>query len=206
MRGGVGITNFGLRGMEKWATVLTSTREKKSWPKIYPPGATMFDALYSMYVQITARGTGGSADRNLFADFLDQASDLLEKPGLREAAKQFRCCEQHWTGIADAHLPANVPMFAEIHQLLRRRAEALETQAGLKEIPGIRQKLDEVMAQSREQFPLTTSDTRILLNDIRQRVLKMRDAESEAIRVIESAMGISSTPTEPSYAGTVSES
>jgi hypothetical protein len=39
--------NFGWAAYEKWAYLLTDTKDKKSWARIFPPGAKMFAGLES---------------------------------------------------------------------------------------------------------------------------------------------------------------
>lgn len=186
---GLGITNFGLRGLEKWATVLTSTKEKKSWIKVFPPGPALYDALYSIFAQITARG-GGSANRGLYADFLVEAADILKRPALREAAEQYRRAEQAWTELAEAHLPGTVPEFAEARELTLRRNRLFEEKgaSAKQEVMEIRKRLDEIAEQCRTNFPLSFSDARSLLADLRTRIMNVRDVEAEAARALEAAM------------------
>jgi hypothetical protein len=190
MHGGLGITNFGLRGLEKWAAVLTSTKEKKSWPKIFAPGPLLYEALYSIFAQIRGRSATGNANRAYYADFLDQAADILSNPGLRGAAQSYRKCDEIWGEIADAHLPGSVPPFEEARRLTLRRRELFESK-GLdaeREIQQIRGRLREIAEEAGANFPLSAEDVRSLLNDLRQRVLKLRSAEAEALDVLEAAV------------------
>jgi hypothetical protein len=186
---GLGITNFGLRGLEKWATVLTSTKEKKSWIKIFPPGPALYDALYSMFVQISARG-GGAANRGLYADFLTEAAEILNRPTLREAAEQYRRAERIWTELGEAHLPEAVPEFAEARQLTLRRNRLFEEKGAeaKEEVLEVRKRLDEIAERCRQTFPLNFNDTRALLADVRARILNVHDSEAEAARALEAAM------------------
>jgi hypothetical protein len=190
LRGGLGITNFGLRGMEKWATVLTSSKEKKSWPKIFAPGPTLYDALYSIFAQISARSDTGHAHRAFYADFLEEASGILSRPGLRQAAEQYRRADAEWAAVADAHLPSTIPNFAEAKQLAIRRRVLFEEHGldAADEIARIRARLTEIQKEAHENFPISFQDSRTLLNDLRQRVLRLREVEEEALRSLESAM------------------
>src|SRR5579885_715781 len=186
---GLGITNFGLRGFEKWATVLTSAKEKKSWVKVFPPGPALYDALYSIFAQITARG-GGSANRGLYADFLVEAAEILNRPALRNAASEYRRAEQAWLELAEAHLPGAVPEFAEARQLTLRRTRLFEEQgaAAKHEVMQIRGRLEEIAEHCRAHFPLSLSDARELFSDLRARILNVRDIEAEAARALEAAI------------------
>ncbi len=199
MNHGLGITNFGIRGMEKWATVLTSAKEKKSWPKIFSPGPTLFDALYSIFVQVSGRSGTGHGNRAFYADFLDQASEILSVPGLRGAADLYRQCDQMWEAVANEHLPDSAPLFKEAKELTLRQRVLFESE-GVQaddEIQSIRKRLQEIAQEASEKFPLSFQDSRTLLNDLRVRILKLRDAEAEAVRALEAAIGPCSTAETP---------
>jgi hypothetical protein len=191
MNEGLGITNFGLRGMEKWANVLTSTKEKKSWTKIFPPGATLFDALYSIFNQIAARDSGGCADRRLYAAFLKEAAEVVDRPALRDVAEQYRGVERTWRAVAESHLPGEVPPFAEARELTLRRTHLFEEQGvdAAEELKSIRRRLEQIANECREQFPMSSNDTRSLLHDLRQQILRLRDEERDVLRALEAAMG-----------------
>jgi hypothetical protein len=190
MTQGLGITNFGLKGMEKWATVLTSSREKKSWLKIFPPGPALFESLFSVFCQIRLRSSDGSALRGMYADFLDQAALLIERPELREVANLFRHSERMWTDLAEAHLPDSIPQFKELKQLAvdrktlfdQRGAEALD------EIVRMRDRIEQISNEMRQQFPLGASESKALLTDLRIRILRLKEHEAEAVRALDRAM------------------
>lgn len=190
MHGGLGITNFGLRGMEKWAAVLTSTKEKKSWPKIFAPGALLYEALYSIFAQIRGRSNTGNANRAYYAKFLDEAAEVLSNRGLRDAAHHYRQCDEMWGETADAHLPESVPLFKEARELTIRGRETFETRGpeAQEDLLKIRRRLRDIAEEAGANFPLTNEDVRGLLNDLRQRVLKLRNAEADAVKALEAAL------------------
>lgn len=190
MNEGLGITNFGIRGLEKWATVMTSAKEKKSWPKIFPPGPALYEALFSIFAQIATRSNTGNAHRTLFAEFLEESAEVLDRPALREAAEAYRRAEEEWGQVADAHLPSSVPLFEEAKNLALRRRCLFESEGpdAARQISGIRDRLIEIEREVGENFPLPFQDTRTLLNDLRQRILKLRDTETEALRTLEAAL------------------
>ncbi len=52
----------------------------------------------------------------------------------------------------------------------------------------IRKRLEEIAEQCRTNFPLSFSDARALLADLRTRIMNVRDVEAEAARALEAAM------------------
>jgi len=87
-------SNFGFAAYQRWADVLFNDKDKQSWNKIFPAGRNMFAGLTSAFERIELFGTGGSASRPLYADFLDESSSLINRPALRdgETIPRARAC------------------------------------------------------------------------------------------------------------------
>jgi hypothetical protein len=187
---GLGIANFGLKGMEKWATILTSTKEKKSWLKVYSPGADLYCALFTIYEQISVRGNVGAGSRTLYAEFLEEAADLLARPGLRDVAALYRESESLWQDVANAHLPGQYPIFSEACELAQERKRLFETRGlgGRERLDQIKARLAEIERSMAMEFPVPQNDLRALFGGIRQRILKMRDHESRCVEALQAAM------------------
>jgi len=113
--------NFGFAAYQRWVDVLKDNKDKQSWQKIFPFGRPMFAGLVSAFERIELFGTGGAASRPLFADFLEEASLILNKPALSEAAKQILALATHWTALSEALLPSEQPLFKETRQLLLQK-------------------------------------------------------------------------------------
>ena len=191
MTTGLGIANFGLNGLDKWSTMLTSSKEKKSWLKMFPPGGPLYRSLFSIYDQIATRGDIGAAGRCFYAEFLEEASDLLAKPGLRDVAAQYRQLDGVWQALADAHLPDSVPLFAESRRLANERKSLFETKgaAARDRLDEIRHRLTDIEQQCTAEFPLQPNEIRPLLADLRQHILHVREQEAGAVQALAGAMG-----------------
>jgi hypothetical protein len=82
--------NFGLRAYEWWAEQLTNPRARVSWEKEFPAGRKMLAGLSSAYDDIMHFGKHDDpADRGKFADFLDEASMILDRPALADVGPEF---------------------------------------------------------------------------------------------------------------------
>ncbi len=190
MVSGLGIANFGLKGMEKWATILTSSKEKKSWLKVYSPGSDFYCALFTIYEQIMTRGSVGPACRGLYAEFLNEAAGVLGNNALQDASSLYRESESLWQEVAEAHLPASFPAFAEARELAQERKDVFEKQGreGQDRLEQIKARLAEIESSMSVQFPISQNDIRGLLNDIRHRILKLREHESKCIEALQAAI------------------
>jgi hypothetical protein len=184
-------TNFGLAALRKWAGLLTDTKDPKGWARLFPPGPAMYAALKSTFEFIETAGTGGGAARPMYADFLDEASDLLGKPALRDIAGQFRASGEHWSALARALLPESVPRLKETRELVLRAERLFREQGGdsLAERRRIAGRLSDLKAELAGDFSLTTSESAALRDDLRQRILAIHDLERAAVVDLKEAIG-----------------
>jgi Domain of unknown function (DUF4872) len=116
--------NFGYAAHQRLADMLVNTRNKQSWERFFTPGVRKYHALAGAvgqpgaYSWIQTLGAGPGAERGLYADFLDEAAEILKKPALKDSARQFRESYSLWMDLAAALLPNNLPLLGESKNLL----------------------------------------------------------------------------------------
>lgn len=186
---GLGIANFGLAALNKWAQMLTNTKNKKGWPNCFPGGPPLHGAMSTVFEQIELRGYGGSAFRGLYADFLDQAAGVLKKSAFRKVAEQFRESEASWRAISDAALPDSIPLLKETREALTRRSVLIRkprTTAIDKELESLRDRLKQLRERSAKELSLSKADTLDLFGAISERVLETEKIERAAFTELSS--------------------
>jgi hypothetical protein len=143
-----------------------------------------------MYTWIQFFGAGDGAERALYADFLDEASVLLENKSLKEAAKQFRLSHKKWIEFADVLLPSRVPAFRETKSLLTKKHQLLVENKGsaLEEVIAINKKLKKIEADMAKNFPLSPSETADLRSELREHVLGIAQSEKGAVDALQASM------------------
>jgi hypothetical protein len=186
-------TNFGFAAFKRWADLLTKPNQRLSWAKEFPVGIKMYAGLTSAFDNIAIIGKNGrdqDADRVMYADFLDEASLVLNKPSLREVARLFRTSAQAWRELAEALLPENIPMFKETRNLMLRKHRLFLDQgnAAQSAIQQINTRLVEIKDEVTLDFPLNESQVAAMRENLRAHVLKIHDVEQEAIRMLQAAM------------------
>jgi hypothetical protein len=188
--------NFGLAGLQHWAKLLTNTRNKHSWTRYFPRGAGLYAALLGRPGQpgalgwIETWGSAGGAERGLYADFLDEAAQILSKPGLTDAAQIFRHSKAAWDELAALLVPAGCERLEEARDLLLQRHRRFTEQgdAQLDEIARIDTRLAEIRASVREDFPLSEDEVTDLQQRLAEQVLAIHDIEAEAVQTMQAAM------------------
>jgi hypothetical protein len=182
--------SFGLAAFQRWADLLTLPKQKLSWEREFPAGPKMYAGLTSAYKSIALVPGEGQAERDVYADFLDEASALLGNPALGEAATRFRASGRAWRALANALLPDDAPAFKETRELLARRYRLFVDKGGaaLPEIQQIDARLGTIKAGVSKKFPLAPADVVAMRENLRDRVMQLRALEQEAHATLRAAM------------------
>jgi hypothetical protein len=89
--------SFSLPAWAKWARMVGDTRAAKGWPNVFADGR----GTASLRASIYSNGVEGAALRSLYADFLDEASVLLDRELPSAAWREAAAC---WHALLDAAL------------------------------------------------------------------------------------------------------
>jgi hypothetical protein len=116
-------TSFSLPAFDKWARMLTDTKNAKSWSKVFADGDGLVDALVSVCEQVEDRGQFGGSLRGLYSEFLDHAGRLLHVD-LSEPAGACMVAAERWLEVAA--VCRSVPVVNEASRLSRMRRDAVE--------------------------------------------------------------------------------
>jgi hypothetical protein len=190
-----GRDNFGFAAYQRWAEVMVKPNARESWRRVFPPGEKMYAGLCSAFTDIRLFGKGegesSAADRGLYADFLEEASLLLELPALNEAAGLFRKSGRAWQDLSEALLPDGIEGFGETRRLMLKRQALFLDQGmkGLEEMEKIDVRLREIKAQMKAHFPLDEAGVTNFSESVREHVLKVQEVELEAVEKLRQAMG-----------------
>lgn len=191
-----GRDNFGFAAYKKLAAMLTNTRNKQSWERLLPPGRRMYAGLAGFGYQPGAFGWARTFpsnqvdDRSLYADFLEEAADLLQKPDLRGVADQFRRSSKAWLAFSESLLPSQVPLFKETRELLiKKKGLFVRNGEGARgEIDLVNQRLEELRSDAAKKFPMPPEEVTEFRAGLADQVDKIREIEELAIDDLQSAM------------------
>jgi hypothetical protein len=109
--------SFSLPAWHKWARLMTDARNAKAWPRIFADGRGLVGALLSIWENVQPMGMSGGHLRDLYAEFLDQAAELLDVDALHTSADDFRRAGARWLAIGETAFSADVPEFERLKAL-----------------------------------------------------------------------------------------
>ena len=184
--------NFGFAAYDKWAKLLVNTKHKQGWARLFPRGPALYQALGAslrhpgVFNWIMTWGSTSDADRRLYADFLDEAVMILNKPGLKAAGERFRVAAHAWHALALAALPEGVPLLAEAReqQLRMRRLFVEQGPASNQERAAIRARLEEMRKAVENEFPMSEVEVSSLHAELADKVMKVSALEREAVEAM----------------------
>jgi hypothetical protein len=184
-------TNFGFLAYDKWIKLLGKSSDKGSWDKMFSPGNLMYAGLTSAFTDICIFGKDGGAERETYAQFLEEAGEILSKTALTDVAEKFRSSALAWNNLANTLLPDEVKLFKETKDLMLERHHLFLEKgiSALDRIHEIDDQLEAVKTQVIEAFPLDTIQSNELKTSIAEKVLIIRDIEIDAIDDLKAAVG-----------------
>ena len=180
--------NFGLAALQYLAKMLTNTRNKSSWTRYFESGERLWMALAGNVTQPglfswIAKEQGNSAERGMYADFLQEAALILSKAELEEVAEDFRVSQKEWHKLESLILPPENTILGEVANLLRKKQTLFIKQgmAATDEIQAINARLNALQASTAQDFPLSASDVVQLRVQMAEQLLVIHDIERDAI-------------------------
>ena len=182
--------NFGFAAYRRWADALRKPKMRGSWEKEFPLGRKMYAGLESVFSDTHTYGKEGFAERDMFADFLEEAAVILNKPTLRESAAQFRVSAQAWSELGRLLLPENVPIWAEARHLMLKNQRLFLEQGGAALVKGRAnaERLIEIRHTMETDFPLSEVEVISFREGIAEQVLEIHDIEEPAVAAMKEAM------------------
>ena len=182
--------SFSLPAFRKWARLLTDSRNAKAWPRVFADRVSLFDACLSVYENLEPRaGSGGGNLRGLYADFLEEAADLLGAPKLGEAAAAYREAADRWRQVADVAVPADAEPFAEARRLTDQLQDQVERgDAGRPAAADTAARLWALRDRWRPEFPGGDQRADALLPALAAAVTAACEAEEAALATLAAAL------------------
>lgn len=183
--------NFGFKAYERWIQLLTKPKTKGSWAKVLPAGRELYTGLSTAFhfSQQFGKDDSCTAERIMMADFLEEASLILDKPALSEIAPKFRKAGKAWKALGEALLPDDVPLLKETRDIMAQK-HSLFLNKGNKSTEKrveLGRREQELKTMS-EDFPLSDNEIEQLQANIAEHVKVIHDIEHDAIMSLREVM------------------
>ena len=146
--------SFSLPAWRKWSRMLLDTSNKKGWTSAFADQVGLFGVLLTMYESIESPGYDGGSLRSLYADFLDEASELLDMGALGSVAKGCRDVDAQWSHLAETAAPRSHRLFERARDLIDSLHEHVleDGDAGRKKAASVAKQLWKLRNRSQPLF------------------------------------------------------
>ncbi|HLU11730.1 MAG TPA: DUF4872 domain-containing protein, partial [Oceanobacillus sp.] len=179
--------SFSLPTFRKWGKVMTDRKNAKGWHVVFADRRGLYGALKSIYEGIELIDTGGGGLRGLYADFLDEAAAIVNRPALREVAAEYRSLAARWSALANSALPDNVEPLRETRQLMRQKHDLLMAKGAAAETQPLTEKLEALFGQYNRAFPMSDAEIDQLFSTLGEQLLALYEAETAALASLKNA-------------------
>jgi hypothetical protein len=178
--------NFGLAALAKWRDLVANRRDAKGWPRLFQPLPRLWQGLATTHATIEALGTGGSALRGMYAEFLAEAGAALGRNDLVRVSAAYAEVAAKWTALANAALPDDVAVLARGRELLTERQRLWRTEGprAAEQILAIAEQIRELERRIEAAFPLDEAAALALLDGLRERLAEIHQAELAAAAML----------------------
>ncbi|MEZ4675416.1 MAG: DUF4872 domain-containing protein [Caldilineaceae bacterium] len=182
--------NWGIKALQHWAELLTKPKQRLSWEKVFPAGHKMYAGLLTAFDHYGVTGIRDNAERELYADFLDEAALLLKKAPLHEVAGRFRESSTAWRKLAEILLPDPITPFGQSRKLVQQRQDLFLTQGNAAQgtIQQINEELRTIRATMATDFPLTPSEVTDQRSAIAEQLRQIGEIELNAVTALRAIM------------------
>ena len=178
---------FGFKGLEHWGDMLFD-KGRGSWQKEYNSGRPGMAALTSAYTFLSpAFGKTVYVDRDVYADFLDEAALLLGEPELNDVADDYRMAGEFWADVSFYLLPEFVPLLSQARQAIDRKAELFIEggAANLDDIIKQRDQLEQLTERSETGGRLNEKDFAGVCFTLRDKLMWVERYEWDAVEALQ---------------------
>lgn len=176
--------NFGFRAYDRWIAALRKPGSKDGWSKTMSPGRALFAGLTTAFTYALQfwEDDSRTADRAVYADFLEEAAEILGADELCGIADEFRASGRAWRELGERLLPEDVAVLRMARETLVHRHETFlaSGNAQADEIERADDRLARLAGESREALADEALAARIM-EGVADGVERIRDAERAAI-------------------------
>jgi hypothetical protein len=183
--------SFALPAWRAWARRMTDERNAKGWPRVFADGRGLVGALLSVWEGVEPVGMTGGNFRELFADSLEEAAGLLQRPQLHDLSPEWRRIAQQWHDLAETALPSTHAPFGQMRELTATIQESViaEGDAGAEAAAAAADELWQLHAEADKRSPFDPDSTSTLFAALGRQLSGLYEAERTAVTRLQAALG-----------------
>lgn len=183
-------THYRTEAWHAMATKISDFKGKRGWLALFPESWQLFDTLTRIHAQIAFYNSDGGALRSSYADFLEEASDILKKPELKQIAHQFSEIGIMWDEIGTEALNDDIPELLHARQTALNWHNTFKAHGSVKSnsLDTLSRQLQRIRTEFSEEPPLNQRELITLFEELSDRFHEVYEAEKTALQALWLAM------------------
>ncbi|MFX1492044.1 MAG: BtrH N-terminal domain-containing protein [Promethearchaeota archaeon] len=179
--------------VEAWkamATMIGDFDGKRGWLALFKEPWQLYDTLTRLHAQIAFHNSDSGALRSSYADFLEEASNILKKPTLKQIAHQFSEIGIMWDEIGTTALNDNIPELLSTRKAALKWHNTFKVQgsAASQSLDNLSKKIQGIRSTFTKELPLTQRELLTLLEELSIRFHEVYEAEKAALQALHTIM------------------
>ncbi|MFX1509267.1 MAG: DUF4872 domain-containing protein [Promethearchaeota archaeon] len=172
------------------ANSISNFSEKTGWLTLFSEPWQLFDTLTRIHAQIAFHNSDGGALRSSYADFLEEASEILKKPNLKPIAHRFSDIGIMWDEIGTTALNDDIPELLHARQTALNWHNTFKVHGDTKStiLAALSKDLQSIRSEFSEELPLTHRELTTLFEELGARFHEVYEAETTALHALRQAM------------------
>jgi hypothetical protein len=165
-------------------------KSKRGWLTLFNQPWQLFDTLTRLHAQIAFHNSDGGALRSSYADFLEEASEILAKPAIKPVAHQFSDIGIMWDEIGTTALNDDVPELLQVRQAALNWHHTFKAYGSTQSssLNTLSKKIQTIRMAFSQEPPLTDRELQTLLEELSVRFHEVYEAEKTALHALRTAM------------------
>jgi hypothetical protein len=179
---------YSLQSLKIWEERLANPG-RRGWKTLFQ-GKNVYPVLKAALYGISYNGCAGNANRLLFAEFLQEASEICSIAELSRISDGFSESAQDWERLANLIYPTNDPGFAKCEALFKEKERLFieKGESALQEIRNLDREIEYFEDQLTKQFPYSKDELFILYDDCASQLRKIYQNEKSLLQSLESCL------------------
>ncbi len=180
--------NVRVEGFQVWAERLVDLKHKQGW--ITFTHRQLYDHFVDIHETIMYFLSSQSGLRSTYADFLEEASEIINKPQLREVASLYRSLGSKWAEFAKTILSGSIPLFKDTAEALKKWNLLFlsHNQPQMNVWVEMQEEIKIIRTRVLESWPFSGNETINFLKELSQQLFNIYDDEKEAIMALKSTI------------------
>jgi hypothetical protein len=179
--------------VEAWLAMAKSIgnfQGKRGWVTLFNEPWQLFDTLTRLHAQIAFYNSDGGALRSSYSDFLEEASHILNNPGLKQVAHQFSDIGIMWDEIGTTALHDDIPelLDARLAALKWHNTFKVHGSSASKTLEELSSKIQTTRTQFMETYSILDHEISVLLEELSLRFHEVYKAEKTALKALHQTM------------------